>query len=66
MAVKVNSTPSETQKEFSSLGEIAARIGKRYRTVHRAAKAGRIKTVRFGGSVMVPRREVDRILTHGF
>ena len=53
-------------KEFDSMRELAERIGKTYRTVHRAARAGKIKTVKFGGSVMVPKREVERILAHGF
>ena len=53
-------------KEFDSLRELSERTGKTYRTLHRAVKAGKIKTVRFGGSVMVPRREVERILAQGF
>ena len=57
-------TPVE--KEFDSIGELARRIGKTYRTVHRAVKAGKINAIHFGGSVMVPRREVERILEKGF
>jgi excisionase family DNA binding protein len=56
----------QVEKEFQSLRELSQRTGKTYRTLHRAARAGKIKTVRFGGSVMVPKREVDRILTKGF
>jgi len=56
----------QVTKEFDSLRELSQRTGKTYRTLHRAVRAGKIKTVRFGGSVMVPRREVERILTHGF
>ena len=52
--------------EFDTLRELSERTGKTYRTLHRAVKAGKIKTVRFGGSVMIPRREVERLLTHGF
>lgn len=59
-----NSTAVE--KEFHSLGELAQRIGKTYRTVHRAAQAGKIKTVRFGASRLIPRAEVERILQRGF
>lgn len=55
-----------TEKEFESLRELSQRTGKTYRTLHRAVKAGKIRSVRFGGSVMVPRREVERILTQGF
>lgn len=53
-------------KEFDSLKELAERTGKTYRTLHRAVQAGKIKTVRLGGSVLVPKREVERILTKGF
>jgi excisionase family DNA binding protein len=56
----------QAEKEFDSLRELSQRTGKTYRTLHRAVRAGKIKTVRFGGSVMVPKREVDRILAHGF
>jgi excisionase family DNA binding protein len=53
-------------KEFNSLRELSELTGKTYRTLHRAVRAGKIKIVRFGGSVMVPKREVERILAHGF
>ncbi len=56
----------EVAKEFDSLRELSQRTGKTYRTLHRAVRAGKIKTVRFGGSLMVPKREVERILAHGF
>jgi excisionase family DNA binding protein len=56
----------QVPKEFDSLRELSQRTGKTYRTLHRAVKAGKIKAVRFGGSVMIPRQEVERILTKGF
>jgi len=56
----------QVAREFDSLRELSQRTGKTYRTLHRAVRAGKIKTVRFGGSVMVPKREVERILTMGF
>jgi excisionase family DNA binding protein len=56
----------QVPREFDSLRELSQRTGKTYRTLHRAVRAGKIKTVRFGGSVMVPKREVERILAHGF
>jgi excisionase family DNA binding protein len=52
--------------EFESLKRLAQLTGKTYRTIHRATRAGKIRVVRFGGSVMVPRREVERILEHGW
>jgi excisionase family DNA binding protein len=57
---------TEVQPEFVTLKELAGQIGTVYRTVHRAAQNKKIKTVRFGGLVKVPRREVERILAHGF
>ena len=54
------------QKEFDSIRELGHMTGKCYRTIHRAIKDGKIKAVRLGGSVMIPRREVERILAHGF
>jgi excisionase family DNA binding protein len=54
------------KKELFSLKELSERTGKTYRTLHRYTKDGKIKTIRLGGSVMVPKREVERILTNGF
>ena len=56
----------QVRKEFDSLRELSQRTGKTYRTLHRAVKAGKIKSVRFGGSVMIPHAEVERILQRGF
>ncbi len=56
----------QSEKEFSSIRELAARIGKCYRTVHRAVKSGKIKSVRFSGSVMIHQSEVQRVLHKGF
>lgn len=55
-----------TEREFFTLKELSVKIGQTYRTLHRAARDGRIKTIRFGGSVRVPRREVERLLVKGF
>jgi len=56
----------KTIKELSTLREVAKVGGLSYRTVYRFAKMGRIKTVRLGRSVRVPRKELERILTRGF
>jgi len=56
----------KNQREFESLRELSVKTGKCYRTIHRAVKAGKIKCVRFGGSLMIPRHEVERILQRGF
>jgi excisionase family DNA binding protein len=54
------------EKELYSIRELCLKTGKCYRTIHRAIKDGKIKDVRLGGSVMVPKREVERILARGF
>ena len=54
------------EKDFSTIKELSERIGKCYRTVHRAAQAGKIRTIMFGGSRMIPRQEVEKILQRGF
>ena len=54
------------EREFERLRDLAQRTGLHYRTLHRAVKAGKIRTVRLGGAVVVPKREVERILAHGF
>jgi excisionase family DNA binding protein len=54
------------EKELYSIRELCQKTGKCYRTIHRAIKDGKIKDIRLGGSVMIPRREVERILVKGF
>jgi excisionase family DNA binding protein len=56
----------QVEREFESLRWVAEKTGKSYRTIHRAVRAGKIKTIRFGGSVMVSKQEVARVLTKGF
>lgn len=51
---------------FASLTQISEWTGLSYRTVHRAAKAGKFRTVHFGGSVKVPRAETEKILRKGW
>jgi hypothetical protein len=55
-----------SEKELFGILDVATKTGKCYRTIHRAIKAGKIKTIRLGASVMIPRREVERILQRGF
>lgn len=56
----------EVEKAFDTIKELSERTGKCYRTIHRAVRAGKIKSVRLGASVMIPRREVERVLEKGF
>jgi len=57
---------SETQADFVGLGWLARKMGVNYRTVHRAVQSGKIRSVKFGSLVKVPRREADRVLQRGF
>jgi excisionase family DNA binding protein len=59
-------TKQGSGKELYSIRELCEKTGKCYRTIHRAIKDGKIKDIRLGGSVMIPRREVERILAKGF
>ena len=52
--------------EFEHLRELAERLGLNYRTVWRAVQEGRVRVVKFGGSLLVPKREVERILAQGW
>ena len=61
-----NGQSEPERREFRSLRELADTTGKAYRTIHRAVRSGKIKTVRFGGSVMIPAHEYERILHHGW
>jgi excisionase family DNA binding protein len=58
--------PEQTQARFQSPRELATLTGKTYRTIQRAIKAGKIRTIRFGGSVMILSSEIKRILEHGW
>ena len=57
---------TETGKELYSIRELCEKTGKCYRTIHRRILEGKITTLRLGASVMIPRREVERILSKGF
>lgn len=52
--------------KFVTMQELAETIGKAYGTVVRAVKAGKIKSVRFGGSIRIPKAEAERILKDGY
>jgi hypothetical protein len=54
------------EKQIDSVGDVSAMIGKHPRTIYRAIKTGRIKTIRLGASIGIPHAEVERILAKGF
>lgn len=55
----------EAQRRAESLKEVAASFGTSYDTLFRAAKAGHIKTIRFGKRLLVPAEEIERISREG-
>jgi hypothetical protein len=59
-------TDLKSQRQFHSLSELAGVTGKDYRSIHRAVQAGKIKTVNFGASRMIPKHEYERVLAHGW
>lgn len=59
-------TTQQLERKFQSPRELAIQTGKAYRTIHRAIKAGKIRIVWFGGSIMIPADEVKRVLEHGW
>lgn len=54
------------EKKFVTLRELSAMIGKAYGTLFRAVKAGKIKSVKFGGSIRISKEEVGRITKEGY
>jgi excisionase family DNA binding protein len=56
----------EAEKELFSIKDLCNKTGLCYRTIHRRIREGKIATLRLGASVMIPRREVERIVTKGF
>lgn len=53
------------EKRAEPLKQVAASFNVSYDTVFRAAKTGRIKTIRFGKRLLVPVGEIDRIAREG-
>jgi excisionase family DNA binding protein len=57
---------TKTEKSLFNLAEVCKITGKCYTTIHRAIKAGKLKSVRLGGSIMVRKDEIERILIEGW
>jgi hypothetical protein len=55
----------DTDKRAEPLRQVAASFGTSFDTFYRAAKAGRIKTIRFGRRLFVPAQEIERIAREG-
>jgi excisionase family DNA binding protein len=54
------------EKQFHSVGEVAAVLDKCPRTIYRAVNAGKIKAIRCGTSVLIPAEELRRVCEQGF
>ena len=54
------------EKDLYRIKDVADRLSLCYRTLHRAVREGRIKSIRLGGSIRIPASELQRILTKGF
>jgi excisionase family DNA binding protein len=52
-------------RRAEKLREFANSLGVSYDTAWRAAQDGRLKTVRFGKSLLVPAAEAERVLSEG-
>jgi hypothetical protein len=57
---------AEDTANFRTLVELATKTGKCYRSIHRAVQAGKIRTVYFGASRLIPPEEWERVLQHGW
>jgi hypothetical protein len=53
------------EKRAEPLKLVAASFNISYDTAFRAAKAGRIKTIRFGKRLLVPTAEIERLSREG-
>jgi excisionase family DNA binding protein len=50
------------QKLAYNLGEAAAALGVTYRTVHRLVRSGRLRAVRVGRRIVIPRSALEELL----
>lgn len=58
--------PIETGKGFLTIRQLAEEIGLSPRTVWRFVQQRKVKTVSFGSSVRVSRKEAERVFAEGF
>ena len=58
--------PERPEKQFHSVGEVAAVLDKCPRTIYRAVSAGKIRAIRCGASVLIPADELRIICAKGF
>ena len=54
------------ERDMYRVRDVAERLSLTYRTVHRAIRSGRVKAIRCGGAVLIPKAEFERIVTRGF
>lgn len=54
------------ERDMYRVRDVAERLSLTYRTVHRAIRSGRVKAIRCGGAVLIPKAEFERIVIQGF
>jgi len=59
-------TAARPERDLFPIKDVADRLSLCYRSVHRAVREGRIKSIRIGGSVRIPADELKRICEKGF
>ncbi|HUZ93841.1 MAG TPA: hypothetical protein VMU57_02910 [Edaphobacter sp.] len=55
----------EANRRAEPLKQVAASFNISYDTLLRAAKAGRVKTIRFGKRLLIPALEIERLSQEG-
>jgi len=63
---KLREKPALMTPRFYKLSDLSDATQTCYRTIHRAAAAGKIRTVTFGGSKRVPADEFERVIRRGW
>jgi excisionase family DNA binding protein len=61
-----NKGPRHEGTEYRPLRALAEATGLSDRTIRRAVIEGKIATKRFGGAVLIPRKEYERVLKNGW
>jgi excisionase family DNA binding protein len=56
----------EAERELFSIRDLCNKTGLSYRTLFRRVREGKIQSVKFGPSILIPKREFERVLAKGF
>jgi excisionase family DNA binding protein len=66
MRNRKKNTAAKPERDSYPIKDVADRLSLCYRSVHRAVREGRIKSVRMGGAVRISAAELERIVERGF